>query len=340
MVTLLEFINENLINESLQNKYLQILTKTIKNADSEYYLNRNSSLKELCSIPIRWDKIPSDFGKEFKAGDTDILKLVRKIKNYDSHNILLIYNENKTEFKYIFATGTLRALSNQSVKNISTATQNFIRTLINEYDGVLLDFDSEEGKQYIIDSADSDSYITRLNNRKGEIIQGTRTKNYRNYNGGGIKKEKQDEIGLFNGDGYQLINIAEENKKRYESILIQKRKSQFDDNGLGDKIGKTVNDVLELVKNPTEKCKQDMYKVQGIMQLLYSQTSYDFKNRRSFGKNGLLPLYKIYIENKGHLDKKELNGIIDKYYFNQVKDAYNGILKIIDDINKSLQELK
>ena len=307
------------IHESLQNKYLQMLAKSIKGAPAEYYANKNATLADLTRLSIRWDKISPDFGTEFGPDDKNIAKLFKKIKNRESNSIILAYNEDKTLFRYILSKTSLKALSYQSYTTIMTSTQSYIKDVILKFGGVLLDFDLENSDKYMINSNDEDSLKYRMNKRDGEIIQGS-------Y--------------IFSGQTNGLLDIAQQNKTRYESILAQKHKNDFDDKGLGDKIGKTVNDVLSLVKNPTEKAKNDMYRVQGIMQMLYSQAMYDTKRHTSYGKTGLLPLYKIYIEYKGSLDKKQLDGRMDRFYYDNAKNAYDALLKMINDIENIVDSLR
>lgn len=341
MINIIKFLNESSLEdlvlcESLESKTLQVLAKQMKNSGRGYWNNKHT-LKDVMPN-IRWDKITDSFCKECPKGDSKILKLMRPILNYNSNNVVLFWDETKSEFCFILCNGSMRQISPLTGKYSleHNMRQYEIKTIINSFDMVLLDFDSDDANSYLISDNDPDSPMQRSNVRDGSLER-RHTKAY------GRIVHDNEAWGGFQGTGLFVKKIAEINQDRYKKMIADKRAREFDDHGIIDRVTKLVERVTSLFTTQSKASSENLFKIQKAFELLYSKLCWDDYDKKYKKDGGLLQLLNNFIKNKGSLEKysKITNDPNDmtNWYLQNTNNMLEALEKMCDDIETLIEGL-
>lgn len=311
MQNLVDYINESLmINEALNSKWLRML---VKNCDCKLdEFNRS----------IRWDKVTDDAFTEYDPGADYVKKLIRKIRNYNSNNLVMILSKDKSYIKYLLVYGWFIMLDSKHVFREKDTKEYEIKDFIDLLPSVVLELDNHP--EYVINQDDPDSYTSRNKAKNGSIERGY---------------DIWDNKEIFNRyDNGRLVDIAKDNINRYKEILAKKHSDDLDDNGLYEKVQDIMSKVLKFVNENQDTDK--MYKRQQILSMLYSKITFN-KHGQKTSDNGLLPLYNAYLESKGDLELSKAGKFTfagADSFLKSCKTTIEAIEAVIEKINEMMKD--
>jgi len=311
-----EILDESVVNEDLNNVWLQKLTKQLKKYPvTVSWWNDEVRAKKLKEI------LPDAFFDRLTAKDIDVLDLKDKTdlaaayRAIKTSNALIIYNDTEDRFDAIITyteggSGSLTYLPGGAALPGYYSTRNTPTT----YSGIKDDI------SHLAVSTKSDYKILALNFPKDmwkelASLRGDRSRS----------KE-----GMINpGDAEQYEKIAKENRQRYKNELAKLRANKERDRyaSVDDDIEDIMNRVFKLTRDAKRNPgKYSKYDVSRIIEMIYDKATYE--RGHTYGDYGLL--YRFDNFNKVFETCFGKNGA---YNSNPTKSDF-------DSLNKSLEGLK
>lgn len=311
-----EILDESVVNEDLNNVWLQKLTKQLKKYPvTVSWWNKEVRAKKLKEI------LPDAFFDRLTAKDIDVLDLKGKTdlaaayRAIKTSNALIIYNDTEDRFDAIITYtegggGYLNYLPGGAALPgyYSTRSTNVAYSEI------------KDDISHLAVSTKSDYKILALNFPKDmwkelASLRGDRSRS----------KE-----GMINpGDAEQYAQIAKENKLRYKTKLAELKANKDRQKYLeiDDKIEGIMNRMFNLTrdakKNPG---KYNKYDISRLINMIYEKTTYD--RGRTYGEYGLL--YRF----------DQFNGYFETCFGKNGTYNSNPTKSDFDSLNKSLETLK
>lgn len=320
MKNLIENINENIIEsmltsidmnilvESLQSSILTDLAKQMKqnakdNSDSWYA--KSSSFKNLFGKDsIKWSEVTDD---KFTIVTVDapekerkeIEKKVRKLIKGDITGMVIVRDPKSKEFVYLIDNwGGLK-----NIKTTSRITGNRRNSDLNQKEKLSY---LEGYDIYFLDLTGLDTWDIR-------------------------KKRHDEKRGMIELDDWSLSEIAKENVKRYKEIIAKNKAQKL---AQEDNTSELVNEIIQRSMDIAAKVNKDvikyadlLYPVEKMLLLIYDKQTYDRKDHKLEGSDGLLKAYASYIHNKVNANR---GSYADMYQ----KDTEEALVRIKETIKK------
>ena len=338
MKTILEYQNEywkklSLINESFSSNIIREIRDQFNDMIElvhEYNANNKYSSRDTTNnfkkifgeeFKVQWNKITDDMFKEYTNDDKKGVALVKRMishreNSFDGMVINLVEDENKG-IKYsgaIISTGWGSRYINfvdpyHSIRNGDIKQSRVAEFLSKKF--LLINFTE--------------------NNLSASEIQMNR------------RREKIDAINPFNNPDMRDMEykrMAERNLERYKQYAAKIKAEKEANDGIGDKVNeysqKILDVVLNMTKNPIKYAKYE-YEIGYLIDYLNDKLTWtaDTKYRGHYtGKNGLLALYKTYVQKKLSLAKGDSYDYERREYDNIKKNLENMFMTIDEKLEK------
>lgn len=339
---LIDEINAEIIYESFQSSIIRDICDTMTKArnayddfealgDAKYSLKRNSkwlvniqppTFKEVfMNGQIKWDTIKDEDFKECSKNNKEDVALAKKICSNRSNSItgiLFICNESSyEEFKQFKFTGAI-------FKTVSWQ-KPYYYSFTNRYT-------SNEVKP-----SDTEKYLSE----KFYILEIPEEK-VKEYN----KQRQERSIAksgmIIPGNKQQYEEIAKNNRERFRKLAEKRKMEKNSKDGMSESINEIMTKILEITKefssNPIKYSKFN-YDLCYLLDLTSDKqhTYYQGTKQRTSGINGLMYLYKRYLDTKLDLASGNSYSYQSKE-FESIKLNINKIIQQIKEKIKSLEE--
>lgn len=153
------------------------------------------------------------------------------------------------------------------------------------------------------------------------------------------RRNAQDGI-VLQGDEEYYKRLAQSNVERYKKMIAKaKAEAASKTDTIAQDVQEIVNDVMDLTKAAAAdpiKYADVSYDICSLVEKVYSQRQYDTKRNQGYGSDGLLILFKIYLENHLTIAK---NGGHD-YNRTSKDNAVKNIKTKIDQIKQQIVKIK
>lgn len=338
MKTILEYQNEywkrlSLINESFSSNIIREIRDQFNDMIElahEYNANNKYSSKDTTNnfkkifgyqggggFRVQWDKITDDMFKEYTNDDRKGVALVKRmLSNRENSFDGMVINLVEDEDKGIKYSGAIIS-SGWSKRYI-----NFVDPRYGIRDGDIKQSHVEEflSKKFLLINFTE-------NNLSANEIQSKRM------------QEKTGSLNPLNNPDIRDMEykrIAERNLERYKQYAAKIKAEKEANDGIGEKVNeysqKILDVVLNMTKNPIKYAKYE-YEIGYLMDYLNDKLTWtaDTKYRGHYtGKNGLLALYKTYVQKKLSLAKGDS--------YEHERQEYENIKKNLENMFKTIDE--
>ena len=335
MAKLLEYINEaqiicdfeqidnNILCESLQCKVLKdIANQLLNDKGQDWYSDRQYTFRKIFPSRQRvsWSEITDDDVTFYSANDWDETgkiskKLTKSVKDVisarDNKSVIIVQDPQTNKFTYvIFQWGAMIVLSKGNYGAVGSRTgawssrRNWKDITNKEKLGIC-----QNNNIYVIDVAKHfDTYLKLTDERR---------------------ESKKDMVLM---DPQSMAQIARDNIKRYQEILVKRKADRENNDALIDE----VNDVIKQVVDLTAKVAKNPSKYADIISDLSYLNTYVYDTRRTeysrvnrkymtYGKAGLLPNMMQYVNALNSSSKS--GSSYDLRSLNSAKEALQDSLK-------------
>lgn len=318
--SMLASIDMNIIVESLQSSILTDLAKQMKqnakdNSDSWYA--KSSSFKNLFGRDsVKWSEVTDD---KFTIVTVDapekerkeMEKKIRKIIKRDINAIAILRGPKSKEFTYLIDNWG-------GLKNIKTAS--LIRG--NRRNS---DLNQKEKLSYL---EGYDIYFLDLTGLDSWDI---------------IHKRQEEKRGMIELDNWSLSEIAKDNIKRYKEIIAKNKAQKLAEE---DNISELVNETIQRSMDIAAKVNKDvikyadlLYPVEKMLLLVYDKQTWNSRDRKTEGYDGLLKAYASYIHAKVHANKGSYTDMYQKdteVALGRIKETIKNLDDLMDEIEEKL----
>lgn len=323
----MEDIDLEIIFESFQCKMLQdirdqlqTIIKKRKDEQAEIDKKEYKNSWERPSVPappadfkqmffwhdFTWDKIKDSQVKEWKAGDPNGMKLVKRICSNRSNSIpgmIILKSEDNSEYK--FAGVIIKAVWDIRYYSLLGQYHKLNGALKpKEAEGVVEDCD------FWTIEIEQDQLANAIKNDRFKAKSGS------------IKM----------GDPEEYKKIAEANRERYRKLAEKKKIEKNADDGMYERIMdyvQKVMDVCEIFSKDPVKYASYEYSIQTLLMLIGDRQRYDSRASKYYGSDGLMYLFNIYLTKKLSIAKGD-SFAHEKKEFTEAKNKIEEIFKKID----------
>jgi hypothetical protein len=339
---LIDEINAEMIYESFQSSIIKDICDTMTKArndyddyealgDAKYSLKRNSKWSTKLQPPtfkevfmngrIKWDTIKDEDFKECSKNNKEDIALAKKICSNRSNSItgiLFICNESDVqEYKQFKFTGAI-------FKTISWQ-KPYYQSFTDRFKSV--EVKPSEAEDYLSEKF----YILEIPEEK--VNEYEKQRQERNIAKTGM---------IIPGNKQQYKEIADRNRERFRKLAEKRRMEKNAKDGISESITEIMGKIFEIAKefssNPIKYSKFN-YDLCYLLDLTSDKqhTYYQGSKSRVSGINGLMFLYKRYLDTKLDLASGNSYGYQSKE-FDSIKQNINKILQQIKEKIKSLEE--
>lgn len=316
MLSFNKYITETVINEAFQSNMLRGLDAQIKDAKKNWSYFRVNSFRELMRYyAVAWDKVNDSDFKEYKVGD-DAKKMINDfVKGKVSG---LLFGKKGDDFVY-FCDSMLR-------------TAKFAPNHI--YLDNLRDFERGGRKmapQYMYkDALNHEGDVDTILLLKFDALKYTERAVYQLRTQRAHAKDGVIPV----GDPNYYKKVAADNVKRYKDIIAKHKVENMTENmkKLSEDVKNIIDQAMDLstkVLTEPDKYAVARFEIGWVDEYIYKTSSYD--RGRVSGFDGLLPLFKSYVDKVLTLSKQ------DSY---NPDSAVKGLEKIEADIRKYIDVVK
>lgn len=328
MKTVIEAINENIVEsmlhnidnellcESLQSSILMDIVKQMKaqaKDTSDSWYARSYSFKQLFGQEsVKWSEVTDDKfiivasdapEKERK----EMEKKVRKVIKQELDALVILRGPKSKEFTYFITKwGSLK-----DIKRASRVTHNR-RTDLNQ----------KEKLSYL---EGYDIYFLDLTDLSAWDIK---------------HKRNEEKRGMIEFDKWSFDQIARENIKRYKEIIAKNKAQKLAEE---DNISELINEAIQRSMDIAAKVNKDvikyadlLYPVEKMLLLIYDKQTWNSRDRKSEGNDGLLKAYASYIHAKVHANK----GSYADMYQRDIEASLSRIKERIKELDNLMDEIE
>lgn len=328
MKTVIEAINENIVEsmlhnidnellcESLQSSILMDIVKQMKvqaKDTSDSWYARSYSFKQLFGQEsVKWSEVTDDKfiivaadapEKERK----EMEKKVRKVIKQELDALVLLRGPKSKEFTYFITKwGSLK-----DIKRASRVTHNR-RTDLNQ----------KEKLSYL---EGYDIYFLDLTDLSAWDIK---------------HKRNEEKRGMIELDKWSLEQIAKANIKRYKEIIAKNKAQKLaEEDNISELINETIQrsmDVAAKVNKDVIKYADLLYPIEKMLLMIYDKQTWNSRDRKSEGTDGLLKAYASYIHAKVNANK----GSYADMYQRDIEASLSRIKERIKELDNLMDEIE
>ena len=253
---------------------------------------------------IQWSTIKDDQVKEWKKGDHEGMKLVKRICSNRSNSIpgmIILKSSDDSEYKYAAAI----------VKGSWDIRFYSLVGRFHKMNGSLKPKEAEA-------AVDCDFWtIEATDSQLSHHIKNAR---------------REAQAGSINmGDPKEYAKIAQANRERYRKLAEKKKLEKNADDGIYDKIMDYVQKVMDVCekfsKDPIKYASYE-YSVQTLLNYIGDRQRYDTRAAKYYGADGLMYLFNVYLSKKLSMAKGDS--------FSHERREYDDAIKKINEIFKKI----